>query len=191
MQLYVFTLGDPTQQKDSLPAHSFMLGGLLGLHLGNRGGPQPAEVHNFPGETAPPPSSPPAAYFGWILDQMLSARFSCGWWEKWTEYFLLSHSRERYSSWNMGGLSLNVKISYKPFGTWLVTVVPLGMFDFLTLPLLPLRVRKWSHPGWRGWARCAGLFILWTLHPARATKWALQLPKDFIQWFIEFNGKRH
>lgn len=40
VQLYVFTLGDPTLQEDSLPARGFMLCGLLALHLGNCGGPR-------------------------------------------------------------------------------------------------------------------------------------------------------
>lgn len=40
VQLYVFTLGDPTLQEDSLPTRGFTLCGLLNLHLGNRGGPR-------------------------------------------------------------------------------------------------------------------------------------------------------
>ena len=36
VQLYVFTLGDPTLQEDSLPTRGFTLCGLLNLHLGNR-----------------------------------------------------------------------------------------------------------------------------------------------------------
>ena len=40
VQLYVFTLCDPTLQEDSLPTRGFTLCGLLNLHLGNRGGPR-------------------------------------------------------------------------------------------------------------------------------------------------------
>lgn len=53
-QLYLFTLGDPALQEESLPARGFMLFELLGLHLGNRGGPRPAEVQNSPGKLETP-----------------------------------------------------------------------------------------------------------------------------------------
>lgn len=56
VQLYLLTLGDPSLQEDSLPARGSMLRGLPGLHLGSRGGPQPAHL---PRKTASP-SSPRA-----------------------------------------------------------------------------------------------------------------------------------
>lgn len=53
VQLRLLTLGDPILQTDPLPARGFMLCGPLGLHLGNRGGPQPAHSPGRP-EALPP-----------------------------------------------------------------------------------------------------------------------------------------
>lgn len=103
VQLYLFTLGDPTLQEGSLPACGFMLFGLPGLHLGSCGGPRPAEVQTFPGrlETLLPLLEQQTFSDCWTRWSVPDARLDD---ERNKQFFLLSYSRERYSSWNVGGL---------------------------------------------------------------------------------------